>query len=124
MEEQATHKPIGTLKISEDVLSTIAAIAAKEVEGVASLTSAPAGFKDAVFKSASSSNRCIKIALNADVAAIDVNLILKSGAKIQEVAAAVQNGVKTAVQNMTSIAVSKVNVTVLGVDFAEKTEID
>lgn len=124
MEEQTMHKPIGTLKISEDVLSTIAAIAAKEVEGVASLTSAPAGFKDAVFKSASGSNRCIKIDLNDDVATIDVNLILKNGAKIQEVAAAVQNGVKTAVQNMTSIAVSKVNVTVLGVEFEEKTEIN
>ena len=50
-----------------------------------------------------------------DVAEIDVNLIVKYGCKVPSVCKNVQEAVKTNVQNMTDVTVSKVNIVVAGI---------
>ena len=52
-----------------------------------------------------------------DVAAIDMNIVIKSGEKAFNVAQEVQTAVKENVQNMTGVPVARVNVTVGGVVF-------
>jgi len=109
---------VGNLKISEDVIASITRIAAKEVEGVAELAVAPSNikgfFKSKPIKSA------VSVDLNDGVAVIDIYLKLKYGARVQSVASDIQKKVKDSVQNMTSIAVSKVNIHVSGIAIEEK----
>ena len=106
----------GNLKISEDVISTVTKLTVKEVKGVHSLALSPANLKDALLKV--DANRPIRISLNGDVAQIDISVNLRYGFKIREVAEEIQTSVKDAVQNMTGIVVSKVNLHITGVSFA------
>ncbi len=115
--EQNQNQTVGSLKISEDVVATIAGLAAKEVQGVASLANAPANIKGLILKNTVS--KSIKIELNDDVAVIGVYVNLTYGAKIPEVSEKIQTNVKSAVQSMTGITVSKVNVFIVGIDFSE-----
>ena len=108
----------GNLKISEDVVASIATIAAKEVEGVAELSTAPANLKG-IFKS-KPVKTSVEVDLNDGVAIIDIYLKIKYGAKVQPVSADIQKKVKDSVQNMTGIAVSKVNIHISGISIEDK----
>lgn len=99
------------LKISDDVIITVAKLAALDVKGVAGLNG-NVGKMSKLRK-----NGPIKISLIGDVAAIDMSIVIKSGEKACNVALAVQNAVKENVQNMTGVPVARVNVTVGGVVF-------
>ena len=99
------------LKISDDVIITVARLAALDVKGVASLC----GEVNKVRKV--KKNGPIKITMMGDVAAIDIKIVVNGGEKACSVAQAVQSAVKENVQNMTGIAVARVNVTVSGVVF-------
>ena len=58
--------------------------------------------------------RPIVVEMTEDVAEITVNILVKYGCKIPPLAERVQENVKNAVQNMTQITVSRVNVVVAG----------
>ena len=108
----------GNLKISEEAIASITAIATKEIEGVAELATVPANIKG-VLKS-KPIKTSVKVNLSDGVAIIDVYVKMKYGAKVQTVAAEIQKKVKDSVQNMTSVAVSKVNVHVAGLSFEDR----
>ena len=57
----------------------------------------------------------IVVELSDDVAEITVNVVVTYGCKIPQLSEQIQENVKSAVQNMTCITVSKVNVIVNGV---------
>ena len=89
----------GSLQISTEVIAKIARMAALEIEGVKEVSPATAGVKG----------------LNDDVAELTLQVVVFYGAKIPSVCEKVQKNVKAAVQSMTSITVSRVNVIVAGV---------
>jgi len=64
-------------------------------------------------------SKSIHITMDDGVAVIDVFVSLKYGANIPEVAANIQSNIKNNVQNMTGIAVSKVNVHIADIDLSE-----
>lgn len=99
----------GVLKVSEDVIITVAGLAASDVKGVAGLK----GGKGLM----SRKSNAIKINLIGDVIAVNVAIIVKSGEKATAVAAKVQNAVKENIQMMTGVTVARVNVFVDGVEF-------
>lgn len=105
-------QPIGSLKISREVLATVAGEAAREVAGVHALAGAGVDLRGIVHGQLP---RAVTIAINDDIAVIDVRLILESSARIPVVAQHVQSAVKEAVQNMTGVTVSKVNIIAAGV---------
>lgn len=105
------------LKISREVISTIAKYATMEIEGVASLASFTANLKGWLLKRQSA--KPISIDLTDDVARIDIHVNVKAGVKIPELAEKIQSAVKEAVQNMTGIAVSHVNIEVADIVFEE-----
>ena len=113
MNVENNKQPSGSLKISQDVLATISNFAAEEIDGVVSLADTYAPIKKG------SIGKPIQISLNDDVAVIDISVNLKYGANIPAVAETLQKAVKDAVQNMTGITVSKVNVHVAGIVFPE-----
>ena len=99
------------LKISEDVIITVARLAALDVKGVAGLSG------EVSKMSKIRKNGPIKISMIGDIAAIDVKIIVKSSEKASAVANEVQSAVKENVQNMTGVAVARVNVTISNVVF-------
>ena len=107
----------GNLKISEEVIASVAALAAKEVSGVASLAQGPLGFRE--FLRGPGEGKSISVLLDSDSAVLDVYVNLKSGVRIQEVAGQIQSSVKESVQNMTGLTVKRVNVHVSGIVFAD-----
>ena len=108
MQNNESRQPVGSLRISKDVIATITSFATKEIAGVADLAPFTTNIKGWLMKN-----------LNDDVAVIDIHVILKYGYKIPEVSEKIQAAVKEAVQNMTGIAVSKVNIQVAGIAFDE-----
>ena len=117
MNVEHNKQPAGSLKISQEVLATIANFASEEIDGVVSLANTYTPIK--IFLKKGSIARPIQISLNDDVAVIDISVNLKYGANIPEVAETLQKTVKDAVQNMTGITVSKVNVHVAGIVFPQ-----
>ena len=110
-------EPIGSLRISKDVLATIAANATKEIEGVAGIAPFTTNIKNWITKKQSAAPVPVFISLHDDIAVIDINVVLLEGANIPAVCRNIQVAVKEAVQSMTSINVSKVNVTVADIRF-------
>ena len=53
-------------------------------------------------------------------AAIDLSIIVEYGSKVPEVAVAVQENVKRAIESMTGLTVVEVNVHIQGVEFQQE----
>lgn len=107
----------GSLQISTDVLAKIARQAALEIEDVHNVSAGNVGVKSLWGKVAP--QRAVSVELTDDVAEITVNLVVKYGCKIPALCEKVQQNVKNSVQNMTNITVSRVNVTICGVDIPQ-----
>lgn len=102
---------VSKLKISEDVIITVAKLAALDVKGVAGLSG------EINKMSKLKNNGPIKISMIDSVAAIDISIKIKGYEKATVVAQEVQSAVKENVQNMTGVAVARVNVSVAGAVF-------
>lgn len=63
----------------------------------------------------------VRIEVTDGVVRVDLSLYLKYGYSIPETSAQVQEKVKTAIENMTGLTVSEVNISIAGVD-VEKTK--
>lgn len=107
---------MGNIHISEDVLAVIAAAAAQEVDGVSSLAG---GLSDdlAELVAGKKLSRGIDIRVEEDKVHIRVAILVKYGHVIPDVGRAVQDAVKSAVENTTGLDVESVNVHVAGVAF-------
>lgn len=114
--EPKRNKNIAGVVISEDVIAKMVGVAALEIDGVAAVVPKPADIKG-VFRDKSSQAVHVRFADNEIY--IDAYLKLKSGAKIISVCEAVQENVKSQIQNMTGRAVAKVNVFVVDVDLGD-----
>ena len=104
------------IKIADDVIAVIAGAAASEVSGVASMAGGFAGEISEVFSGKKNFAKGIKVEATEKEAKIDVNIIVEFGSRIPDVAFEIQNRVKKAVENMTGIKVTDVNVNVQGVN--------
>lgn len=114
MENNNAGTTVGSLKVSSQVIISIAETAAAEVEGVA-LNSVN---KLAVLLGEPMTSMVvppIKVRFEGDSAAIYISIVTLLGHKAYLVGKEVQEHVKSAVQSMTGIAVSKVNVRIVGV---------
>lgn len=117
MSEQEMNFPTGNLKISREVIATIAKTATMEIEGVEGFATFATNMKSVLTRQ--QPPKAVVIELSDDIATIHMNIIVRAGVKIPDIATNVQMAVKEAVQNMTGIAVSRVNVTIAGIQFAE-----
>lgn len=109
------------LSINTEVLEKIAAIAAKEIDGVAGLSKKAIDLKGAVKNK--NAFKGIKVESVNGALKITAFIALKQGANIKEVAEKVQANIKDKIQNMTGTAVTSVNVNIADIEFpAEETE--
>ena len=105
------------VKIAGDVIATIAGLAATEIEGVASMQGnltnelvGKLGMKNLT--------KGVTIEFDEEGAAVHVVLavIMKYGYSIPKVSKAVQDRVKSAIENMAGLKVLDVNINIVGVE--------
>ena len=106
----------GAIHISQDVIATIAAVAATEVEGVYALAGNQSGeFSDRFSKK--SIAKGIRLSLDEnDGICIECSVIAQYGHSIFELAKNVQNSVFSAVESVTGLKVGSVEVNVCGIN--------
>ncbi|MBP3337820.1 MAG: Asp23/Gls24 family envelope stress response protein [Lachnospiraceae bacterium] len=105
---------IGFVQIADDVVAVIAGIATTEVDGVASMAGNIS--KELISKLGMKNlSKGVKVQMEDGVAIVDVAVNIEYGYNIPTVCEAVQDKVKNAIENMTGLTVSSVNVTIAGV---------
>ena len=105
----------GEIKIADEVVAIIAALAATEVEGVASMAGnitneliGKLGMKNL--------SKGVKVDVLEGIVTVSLALNLKYNYSIVEVSARVQEKVKNAIENMTGLEVADVNIKVAGAE--------
>ena len=113
-----------SLRISNDVLTKIAEVAATEIRGVASegehLVVSDKNMAQITGKLMPSSP--VKAVLKNDSVEVTVNIVVLQGFKAENVAQSVQESVKSAIQNMAGISVSKVNLKIADIMLSKSAE--
>lgn len=104
-----------SIKISNDVVASIAGVAVSEVPGVYGMAG---GITELFGKKGLTKG--IKVEVGEKETKIDVNIIVEYGARIPDVAFEIQNRVKKAVETMTGLKVANVNIHIQGINIPEK----
>ena len=112
----------GQIRISDDVIAAISAVAAGEAEGVAAIATSAASDLAAGILGRKTPGRGIKITLDGGRAEIDIPVSVKYGAILPDVAKRIQNSVHDAVESMTGLTVTAVNIAVVGIVFEKETK--
>ena len=110
---------LGEVKIADEVVAIIAALAATEVEGVASMAGnitndliARLGMKNL--------SRGVKVDVLEGIVTVSLALVLKYGYNIMDVSAKIQEKVQAEVVNITGLTVTDVNIRNEGVEIGEE----
>ncbi len=105
----------GEVIIADEVIAVIAALAAMEVEGVAS--TAGDATRELISKLGGKQlSKGVKVDILEGVVTVALALNLKYGYNIMSVSSKVQEKVKVAIENMTELQVADINVRVAGID--------
>jgi len=120
MDFQNTNLQGGSLQISTEVIGKIARCAALEIDGVAEVSCGKQNKKVKELLAAACIQPPVTVEMRDGTAELTLNLVVKFGAKIPAVAEKVQENVKSAVQNMTNVTVSRVNLVIAGLAAEEQ----
>ena len=115
------EREFGSIKISNEVIATIAGIAATEVEGVAGKSM---GFTGGITEMLGMKNLTngVKVEIANRVAKIDISIVVEYGVDISTTARKVQENIKKSVETMTDLLVPEVNVNIQGVNIEKETK--
>ena len=110
---------LGEVKIADEVVAIIAALAATEVEGVASMAG---NITNEVIGKLGIKNlsKGVKVDVLEGVVTVSLTLNIKYNYSIVDVTGKVQEKVKNAVENMTGLEVADVNIRVAGVEMEKQ----
>jgi len=105
---------LGAIMVHHGVIAVIARIAALKVPGVVEMSGS---FTDGIANmiGRNSGERGVRVDLQGQKVDLEVNLVIEYGAKIPQVAWAVQNEVRRAIEDMTGKKVGTVDVLIQGV---------
>ena len=109
----------GSLQISTEVVGKIARCAALEVDGVAEVSCGVQNKKLKSLLESASIQPPVVVEMRDGTASITLHLMMQFGARIPSVAEKVQENVKSAVQNMTNVTVSRVDLVIAGLAEAQ-----
>ncbi len=107
----------GTIKIYDEVLAVIAALAAREVKGVHSSSHFLQNINDMLGRKNPAQG--VKILVANGLVAVEIQLAVEYGTPIPQLAWDVQENVKKSIENMAGMQVSTVDVLVQAVKFVE-----
>lgn len=119
MAEEPLNTQGGNIRISNDVVATIAGLTALETPGIAAMSG---GLSEGWAKRLSGKNvqKGVSVEVGQVETAVDLRVIVMYGMPIQEVCRQLQLNVREAVQNTTGLEVIEVNVKVEGVAFKDE----
>lgn len=101
----------GTIRISDEAVATIAAVAARGVSGVVDLDGGSAsGFAEML--GIKNEIKGIKVDMHSESVSVEINLVVEFGRDISIIATKVQEEVKDSIEKMASLYVEKVNVNI------------
>ena len=104
----------GSLQISTEVIGKIARCAALEIEGVAEVSCGKQNRKVKDLLERTNVQSPVTVEMRDGTAEITLEIVAAFGARIPAVAEKVQENVKSAVQNMTNVTVSRVDLVIAG----------
>lgn len=106
---------IGEVKIADDVVATIAGLAATEIDGVVYMQGNLT--KEIVGKLGMKNlSKGVKIEVVDGCVNVELSVVMKYGYSIPKTSHAIQDRVKTAIENMTGLTVLEVNIKIVGID--------
>jgi len=110
---------VGEVQIADEVVAIIAGLAATEVKGVSAMSGnmtnelvGKLGMKNL--------SKGVKVLVSPEAVSVDMALTLDYGYGIPETAKQVQEKVKLAIENMTGLQVSEVNIRIAGVNIVRE----
>ena len=110
---------VGQVRIADEVVTVIAGLAATEVDGVASMAGNIT--YDLVSKlGVKNLSKGVKVNIEDNNVYVDLNLNIEYGKNLVDTCKAVQERVKTTIENMTGMNVPEVNIHIAGVDMEEE----
>lgn len=123
MSEAMKNEHEDKIKVADEVIMTIAGIAASEVDGVVSMSG---GLADGIAGILGRKNlgKGVKVEVSDKDVVLDLSIVVEYGSKIHMVAKEIQKRVRAAVEDMTGLTVTEVNVQVLGVSTAKELKKD
>ena len=116
------HAGSGEVKIADDVVSSIAAIAACEVEGVSSIAG---GISDMLMNSVGirdGAGSGVRVDVAGNMVRVDIAIIIRYGHNVMETSRKVQDKVKNSIETMTGLNVTDVNIRIAGVNSEIRTD--
>ena len=104
----------GTIQISEEVIATVASVAAKDVDGVSDLSG---NFGDdlAGMLGMKNASKGIRVEIEDDSVNIECNVVAKYGCSVVEMGKNLQAAIVSAVESMTGLKVKDVAINVCGI---------
>jgi len=109
----------GEVKIADEVIATIAGLAATEVQGVSGMSGGLAdGIAEILGKKTLSKG--VKLEVLDEGVTIDLYLVVDYGVKIPDIAWQIQDNVKTTIESMIGTKVFDVNINIQGVNFPKE----
>lgn len=108
----------GNISYADDVIATIAGVAALEIPGIVGMSG---GIKGDITELLGKKNltKGIKVEVGKEEASIVINVVVEYGIELHNTACKVQENVKKAVETMTGLHVVEVNVNIQGVSVAK-----
>lgn len=105
---------VGQVQVADEVVAVIAGLAALEVEGVAKMSGnitneivSKLGMKKL--------SKGVKLNISGEEVEVTLNLVLNYGVSIPKTSEEVQDKVKNAIETMTGLTVSEVNIRIAGI---------
>lgn len=120
-QDGAVFYDLGNVRIADEVIASIAGIAATDVNGVVGMSAGLIGGM-AEMMGKKNPSKGVKVQVGEREVAVDVYVIIEYGQRIPDVAMEVQEKVKEAIESATGLTVVEVNVHVQGVGFANEDE--
>ena len=121
VENRSTHtihhgnEAIGEVRIADEVIAGIAGLAAVEIKGVASMAGNLT--KDLIGKLGNGNlSKGVTLQIEDNNVRADIALFMEYGYSVPKVCRKVQEKVKTAIESMTGMNVTEVNVRIAGVN--------
>lgn len=112
----------GTTSIADVVVAKIAGIASREINGVYDLggtTERVVGKVREVLPGTTTTTQGIEVEVGETQAAVDVSIVAEYGVAIHQLAGAIRRNIINAIEKLTSLEVTEVNVTVHDIHLAD-----
>jgi len=112
----------GEIKINEDVIATIVAMALAEIRGIRPATGGSFIEELAEKLGKKPMPRGVKVELEGDEVSVDLFLTVEYGMRIPSLVWEVQEKIKNTVEEMTGYKVKEINVTIQGIHLGKREE--